>query len=215
MQCRYEQLPQQLNNHALAPIYLISGEEIVLIQAACNAIRLAAKKAGFTDRQVFYSDTHFNASSLIGCMNNYGLFGGGFDSTYGTHINFKASYLFLAPLFDIGMGRRQVFHIYAMPGMGILLNGQQSLRVYQTLNSVNQSDITSNTSQDIYRLIFRFNVGLIQHIQLSNYWHLTFNESVGAVNVLSDEKGTNGVPLRPNYYTLQVGLMKKYHRRQN
>jgi DNA polymerase III subunit delta len=74
MQCRYEQLHQQLNNPALAPIYLIFGEEIVLIQAACNAIRLAAKKAGFTDRQVFYVDTYFNASSLIGCMNNYGLF---------------------------------------------------------------------------------------------------------------------------------------------
>lgn len=74
MQCRYEQLHQQLNNPTLAPIYLISGEEIVLIQAACNAIRLAAKKAGFSDRQVFYADSHFNGSSLIGCMNNYGLF---------------------------------------------------------------------------------------------------------------------------------------------
>ncbi len=74
MQCRYEQLHQQLNNPALAPIYLISGEEIVLIQATCNAIRLAAKKAGFTDRQVFYADTHFNVSSLIGSVNNYGLF---------------------------------------------------------------------------------------------------------------------------------------------
>ena len=162
-----------------------------------------------------YYESYSFSYDRISDMNNYGLFGGGFDSTYGTHINFKASYLFLAPLFDIGMGRRQVFHIYAMPGMGILLNGQQSLRVYQTLNSVTQSDVTGNTSQDIYRLIFRFNVGLIQHIQLNNYWHLTFNESVGAVNVLSDEKGTNGVPLRPNYYTLQIGLMKKYHRRQN
>lgn len=74
MQCRYEQLPQQLNKPVLAPIYFISGEEVVLIQAACSAIRLAAKKAGFIDRQVFYADTHFNASSLIGCMNNYGLF---------------------------------------------------------------------------------------------------------------------------------------------
>ncbi|MEN9916187.1 MAG: polymerase delta subunit [Pseudomonadota bacterium] len=74
MQCRYEQLPQQLNNPALAPIYLIFGEEVVLIQDACNTIRLAAKKAGFTERQVFYADTHFNASSLITCINNYGLF---------------------------------------------------------------------------------------------------------------------------------------------
>jgi DNA polymerase III subunit delta len=74
MQCRYEQLQQQLNKSILAPIYFISGEEIVLIQAASNAIRLAAKKAGFTDRQVFYVDKQFNGSSLIGCMNNYGLF---------------------------------------------------------------------------------------------------------------------------------------------
>jgi DNA polymerase-3 subunit delta len=74
MQCRYEQLHQQLNNPVLAPIYLIFGEEIVLIQAACHAIRLTAKKAGFTDRQVFYADKLFNSSSLMDCMNNYGLF---------------------------------------------------------------------------------------------------------------------------------------------
>ncbi|MGC1854613.1 MAG: DNA polymerase III subunit delta [Candidatus Aquirickettsiella sp.] len=74
MQCRYEQLHQQLNKPVLAPIYFISGEEVVLIQAACNAIRLVAKKAGFIDRQIFYTDTHCNASSLINCMNNYGLF---------------------------------------------------------------------------------------------------------------------------------------------
>lgn len=72
MQCRYEQLHQQLNKPDLASIYFISGEEVVLIQAACNAIRLAAKKAGFIDRQVFYADT--NASALVSCMNNYGLF---------------------------------------------------------------------------------------------------------------------------------------------
>lgn len=74
MQCRYEQLPQQLNNNIIAPLYLIFGEEIVLIQDACKIIRSAAKKAGFTERQVFYADTHFNASTLITCMNNYGLF---------------------------------------------------------------------------------------------------------------------------------------------
>ena len=74
MQCRYEQLPQQLNTPTLAPIYLIFGEEVVLIHDACKAIRLAAKKAGFSERQVFYADTHFNASALMTCINNYGLF---------------------------------------------------------------------------------------------------------------------------------------------
>jgi DNA polymerase III subunit delta len=74
MQCRYEQLHQQLNNSVLAPIYLVSGEEIVLIQSACDTLRLAAKKAGFTDRQVFYTDAHFNGSAFKACMNNHGLF---------------------------------------------------------------------------------------------------------------------------------------------
>ena len=59
MQLSYEKLALQLKNQPLARIYFISGEEIVLVQAACTAIRVAAKKAGFTERQVFYVDTHF------------------------------------------------------------------------------------------------------------------------------------------------------------
>ena len=74
MQLSYEKLALQLKNQPLARIYFISGEEIVLVQAACTAIRVAAKKAGFTERQVFYVDTHFNWSSLITGINNYGLF---------------------------------------------------------------------------------------------------------------------------------------------
>ncbi len=74
MQLPYEKLAQQLKNQALAPIYWISGEEIVLVKAACTAIRIAAEKAGFAERQVFYVDTNFNGSSLTTCMNNYGLF---------------------------------------------------------------------------------------------------------------------------------------------
>ena len=62
MQLSYEKLALQLKNQPLARIYFISGEEIVLVQAACTAIRVAAKKAGFTERQVFYVDTHFNWS---------------------------------------------------------------------------------------------------------------------------------------------------------
>lgn len=74
MQLSYEQLIQQLKNQPLVPIYLISGEEIVLVQTACSAIRIAAKKAGFFERQVFYVDTHFNWCSFTSCMNNYELF---------------------------------------------------------------------------------------------------------------------------------------------
>lgn len=74
MQLRNEQLLQQLKNQALAPIYFLYGEEPLLIQETSSAIRVAAEKSGFAERQVFYADTHFNWPSFLACMNNYELF---------------------------------------------------------------------------------------------------------------------------------------------
>ncbi len=138
---------------------------------------------------------------------------GGTDSTHATQIRFKGTYLFLAPLLDLGLGKHQYFHFYIMPGAGILVNGSQSTRLYKLVGSATISDITQNTASVMNTVVFRFNVGLVQHIRLSNDWHITINESIGAVSDLSDQKGTNGLPLQPNYYTLQVGLMRKYHLR--
>lgn len=74
MQLRYEQLNSQLKSQTLASVYFIYGEETLLVQAACTAIRLAAKNADFTERQVFYADTNFHWPSLVSSMKNYGLF---------------------------------------------------------------------------------------------------------------------------------------------
>jgi DNA polymerase III subunit delta len=74
MQLRYEQLSKQLARPPLAPIYLVSGEELLLVQLACDSIRSSAKKQGFFEREVFYAESGFDWQNLLVRSHNYGLF---------------------------------------------------------------------------------------------------------------------------------------------
>lgn len=49
MKLAYPQLTQHLRN-SIAPIYLISSDELLLVQEAVDTIRAAATSAGFTER---------------------------------------------------------------------------------------------------------------------------------------------------------------------
>lgn len=69
MKLAYPQLAHHLTKN-LAPIYLVSGDELLLIQEAIDALRAAASKAGFSERvsttaesqsdwaKLLYTDTH-------------------------------------------------------------------------------------------------------------------------------------------------------------
>lgn len=57
------QLPQALAK-TLAPVYLVSGDEPLLVQEACDLIRSKAREAGFADRQVYHADQHLNWGAL-------------------------------------------------------------------------------------------------------------------------------------------------------
>jgi DNA polymerase-3 subunit delta len=60
--------PAQLGKHLqgpLASIYIISGDEPLLCQEAADAIRAAARRKGFDERQVFNADANFDWGSLL------------------------------------------------------------------------------------------------------------------------------------------------------
>ncbi|WP_040261593.1 DNA polymerase III subunit delta [Pseudomonas massiliensis] len=60
--------PAQLGKHLqgpLAPIYLVSGDEPLLCQEAADAIRAAARRQGFDERQVFNADNNFDWGTLL------------------------------------------------------------------------------------------------------------------------------------------------------
>jgi len=60
--------PAQLGKHLqgpLAPVYVVSGDEHLLCQEACDAIRAACRQQDFSERQVLTVETGFDWGQLI------------------------------------------------------------------------------------------------------------------------------------------------------
>ena len=74
MQLRPDQLAAALAR-GLKPIYTIHGDEPLLAQEAGDAIRAAARQAGYTERKVYsVSGAHFDWSGLLGASQAMSLF---------------------------------------------------------------------------------------------------------------------------------------------
>jgi DNA polymerase-3 subunit delta len=78
MQLRPEQLAAQLAqlDRPLAPLYLLHGDEPLLVIEAADAIRAAARKQGFEEREVIVVGTGFKWDELFMAAGNMSLFGG-------------------------------------------------------------------------------------------------------------------------------------------
>lgn len=63
MKIRQDQLSATLNKE-LAPVYLISGDDPLLLMEACDDIRAAARKAGIDERELFHAEGNFDWSHL-------------------------------------------------------------------------------------------------------------------------------------------------------
>jgi len=70
---RPEQLSAALARQ-LAPIYLVSGDEPLLLQEACDAIRAAARTQGFSERQLYHAEASFDWGQLLAEANSLSLF---------------------------------------------------------------------------------------------------------------------------------------------
>jgi DNA polymerase-3 subunit delta len=75
VEVRAEQLAAQLAK-SLAPVYTIHGDEPLLALEAADAVRAAARKAGFTDREVLEPGRHFDWSEFQHAAASLSLFGG-------------------------------------------------------------------------------------------------------------------------------------------
>ncbi len=73
MRLRPEQLEKHLSQ-GLAPVYLISGDETLLVQESCDAIRAGARKQGFSERQVFHVEGNFDWSPIANELSALSLF---------------------------------------------------------------------------------------------------------------------------------------------
>ena len=74
MEIRLNQLDAHLGR-ALAPIYVVHGDEPLLAIEAGDAIRAAARRAGCDEREVLVVDPGFRWDALLAASANLGLFG--------------------------------------------------------------------------------------------------------------------------------------------
>jgi len=74
MRLRGEQLEAHLARGRLAPLYVVSGNEPLLAGEAQDAIRAAARRAGFSERQVLHADGRTDWSALGAAASNLSLF---------------------------------------------------------------------------------------------------------------------------------------------
>lgn len=72
MRLRPDQLTAQLSKQ-LSPIYIVSGEENLLVQESCDSIRRHCRQQGFS-REVLYVETGFDWSELLDSANAMSLF---------------------------------------------------------------------------------------------------------------------------------------------
>lgn len=73
MKLTAEQLPRQLER-GIAPLYLIAGDEPLLVQEAADRIRVAARASGCGERIVINADGNYDWASLAHASDNLSLF---------------------------------------------------------------------------------------------------------------------------------------------
>ena len=128
-------------------------------------------------------------------------------------IDNKSSYFFVAPTVDIGIDRRQILHGYLSVGYGSYIHGTQKNHTYVYTSGGPFNDNSFRTDNEINKSVTSVNIGLIEHIRLDDYWHLTFNESytISQGSVTSLDNPINGtLSVNPHYFNMQIGIMYKF-----
>ena len=72
-QVRPEQLAGQLKQ-SLAPVYFVYGDEPLLVGECSDAIRMAARENGYSDREVFSVEAGFDWNTLLAASDSLSLF---------------------------------------------------------------------------------------------------------------------------------------------
>lgn len=74
MKFRIDQLAGHLRKASLAGVYMVSGEEPLVVQEACDDIRQSFRKAGFTEREVHHAERGFDWGTVLQSANSLSLF---------------------------------------------------------------------------------------------------------------------------------------------
>ncbi|CBL44455.1 DNA polymerase III delta subunit [gamma proteobacterium HdN1] len=75
MNLRTDQIKPHFERQGPQALYIVSGEEPLLMQEACDAIRASARASGYLEREVYASDAHISWPAIFEAANSLSLFG--------------------------------------------------------------------------------------------------------------------------------------------
>lgn len=74
MKLRWEQLGRHVRD-PLQPLYVVHGDEVLLLQEAGDLLRRAARAQGFSERELWHAERGADWNELLASANNLSLFG--------------------------------------------------------------------------------------------------------------------------------------------
>lgn len=74
MELKPEQIAADLRKNGLRPLYLLGGEEPLLVYETADAIRAAARERGYDERETLHAETGFDWGRLAAAGDNLSLF---------------------------------------------------------------------------------------------------------------------------------------------
>ena len=74
MKAGVDQIRAKISGPERKPVYLVSGDEPLLVIEACDLIRSELKKAGYTEREVHQHDRNFDWNEVLFSANSMSLF---------------------------------------------------------------------------------------------------------------------------------------------
>lgn len=141
----------------------------------------------------------------------------GYGGIFGNNVVHKSSYVHLAPMLDLGVGRfREYLHAYVYASVGFKVAGDQTSRDYHStatiINPVPAYDSIYASGFKINNVAFRIGFGLKQQFPLTKRWQATINEGFSFMPAgdLSQPNVTGGANFHPGYLTLTFGVMHKF-----
>ncbi len=151
--------------------------------------------------------------------------------TAGTIDRLLSSYVFLAPKFSYGIGKKENWKVYFDVGVGYNISGFDSLRKwdhgyytngYYTAytSGIGQYDSTLDKSSNINKLVFRLGVGMSEYWYIGHHYFLSLTEDFGFLTTNLTTTGTvsdgsrttySRSGLRPGYISLMIGICHYKH----
>jgi DNA polymerase-3 subunit delta len=163
MRLKAEQLSAHLASKGLASVYIISGDEPLLVQESADIIRTAAKLHGYNERRLFYADSKFDWNSVLIEASHISLFsekkfleiriisgkpgdkGSKTLQEYLSKINTETLTLIITPKLDSSSTRGKWFTAIENQGISIQIWPVSTPQLPQWLNRrLNQSGIKAN-----------------------------------------------------------------------